>query len=62
MMPPTTAAIICTAYRKKPIAEEEKTPIPAAPIMNDGPELLQNMSSLSASVFETSPFSLSEAM
>ena len=57
-----SAAKICTAYRKKPAEAEPKTPTPAAPMINAGPELLQKTMSRDASSRLTSPCALSRAM
>ena len=62
IIPKESAESICTAYKKKPTAAEENTPIPAAPTINAGPELLQKTSRRDASSRLISPCDLSRAV
>ena len=62
IMPQIRAARMCTAYRKKPTAVDLNIPIPAAPIINAGPELLQKISRREASSELMSCCRLSPAM
>ena len=62
IIPKESTESICTAYKKKPTAAEENTPIPAAPTINAGPELLQKTSRRDASSRLISPCDLSRAV
>ena len=49
-MPTVMHARIWHMYRNMPAEAEPSIPVPTAPVMNSGPELLVNASSRSASV------------